>query len=609
MRFRSKIFAVLTVVGLLPLALLGFLSFSVNRAELERTSSSAQEALAQEAARGAEHWMARGVEGLRLSVSILPFGQLRAAELSAALHIPYGQLEFIDALALVDDRGRPVVPLVNQPRPGSGRPPFAAEDVPRFLAAIPVDLALQAGTALGAPYAAASGEPHVAVAIRVSANPPRVVAAQFSLRDLQQDMREIARAPVIAYLEAADGGVLASAGPPEAPRTFAGLASAAAFAHAPFSRVIAGPDGARWLASAAPVGGLGWTAVLAQPTAAALRPALRVRNYTVFWAAVALLLTGALGLLVSRSLTVPIHQLKTAARALQEGRYQEPVGNFGRDELGELAQAFGHMSREIRRRDEEIRAWNADLQKRVEEKGEELKAAQDQILRARRLAAMGSLGAGVAHEINNPLMAIAGFIALLERDGLQKQVPTLKKAQEQVQRVARIVEGMLQFTTQERAVQGRKFALAAPVRSVLQKYAPQLDQTGIELSAELDAPLREAEGDPVQIEQVVEHLVRNAIQAMPGGGRLHVSLAAVGGDSLKLVVADTGRGIAPGVRDRIFDPFFSTKDGGKGAGLGLSISHSIVEAHHGRILVDSVEGRGATFTVVLPAAAAPAHLS
>jgi signal transduction histidine kinase len=320
-------------------------------------------------------------------------------------------------------------------------------------------------------------------------------------------------------------------------------------------------------------------------------------------------LTGALGLLVSRSLTVPIHQLKISARALQEGRYQEPVGNFGRDELGELAQAFGHMSREIRRRDEEIRAWNADLQRRVEEKSEELKAAQDQILRARRLAAMGSLGAGVAHEINNPLMAIAGFVALLERDGIGKQLPTLKKAQEQVQRVARIVEGMLQFTTQERAVQGRKFALAAPVRSVLQKYAPQLDQTGIELSAELDAPVREAEGDPVQIEQVVEHLVRNAIQAMPRGGKLHVSVAAVGGDSLKLVVADTGRGIAPGVRDRIFDPFFSTKDGGKGAGLGLSISHSIVEAHHGRILVDSVEGRGATFTVVLPAAAAPAHLS
>jgi signal transduction histidine kinase len=424
-------------------------------------------------------------------------------------------------------------------------------------------------------------------------------------------MREIARPPAIAFLATAEGGLLANAGTPDAPGIFSSLTAAAGNAHAPFSRTMPGPDGTPWLASASPVGGLGWVAVIAQPAEAALGPALRVRRYTIFWAFVALVLTAGLGLIVSRSLTVPIDRLKRSARALQEGRYGEPLGEFGQDEVGELAEAFGHMTREIRRRDAEIRAWNSELQNRVEQKGAELKAAQDQILRTRRLAAIGSLGAGVAHEINNPLMALAGFLALLQRDGLQRQAPTLAKAQEQVQRVARIVEGMLQFASQERAVQGRRFALAGPVRSVLQKYEPQLRQVGIEVLAELDAPLREAEGDPIQIEQVVEHLVRNAMHAMPAGGQLRVSVGAVGGDSLKLVVADTGRGIAPGVRERIFDPFFSTKDSGfgKGAGLGLSISHSIVEAHHGRILVDSTEGRGATFTVVLPAAPAPAHLS
>src|SRR3954447_18005688 len=116
MRFRLKIFAVLTVVGLLPLALLGLLSFSVNRDELERTASATQEALAQEAARGTEHWVARGVEGLRLSVSILPFEQLRPEEIPSALHIPYAQLEVIDALALLDDRGRLAAPVVMEAR-------------------------------------------------------------------------------------------------------------------------------------------------------------------------------------------------------------------------------------------------------------------------------------------------------------------------------------------------------------------------------------------------------------------------------------------------------------------------------------------------------------
>jgi len=102
--------------------------------------------------------------------------------------------------------------------------------------------------------------------------------------------------------------------------------------------------------------------------------------------------------------------------------------------------------------------------------------------------------------------------------------------------------------------------------------------------------------------------VQNAIQAMPSGGDLKIALSGVAGDAIKLTVADSGRGIPEEMRERIFDPFFSVKDQAKGVGLGLSISHSIVEAHHGRILVDSAPGKGSTFTVLLPAAVAAAHL-
>ena len=610
MRFRSKIFAVLTVVGLLPVALLGWLSFTVNRDELERSVAGAQEALAQQEARGAEHAIARGIEGLRLSLGLLPFDQLQPEEVAAALHIPYGQLQFIEALALFDSEGNLVVPLVAEARAGSSRASLEQADAQRFVAAVPLELAAQAGTALGAPYRGPGGEAHVAVAVRVSTDPLRVVGAQFSLSELQQAMREALRPPAAAFLVTADGALLAGAGDTDALRSAASpLITAAAAAHAPSTRFLRVAPGQQWLASAAPVGGLGWAAVVAQPIDAALGPALRVRRYTVFWAGVALVLTAALGLLVSRSLTVPVDRLKRSAKALQEGRYDEPVGVESRDELGELAQAFGHMAKEIRRRDEEIRHWNAELQKRVDQRGAELKAAQDQVLRTRRLAALGSLGAGLAHEINNPLMAISGYLALLLREGDEARRVLVRKAQEQVSRVAKIIDGLLQFASQERAVQGRRFALAGPVKAVLDRYAAQLARGRIEVRAELDSPAREAEGDPVQIEQVVDHLVRNAIQAMPSGGQLEVRVADLG-DSLKLVVADTGRGIAASVRERIFDPFFSTKDGGgKGAGLGLSVSHSIVEAHHGKLFVDSVEGRGSTFTIVLPAAAAPAHLS
>jgi len=610
MRFRSKIFAVLTVVGLLPVALLGWLSFTVNRDELERSAAAAQEAIAQQEARGAEHTIARGIDGLRMSLGLLPFDQLEPQEIAAALHIPYGQLQFIDALALFDADGNLVVPLIADARPGSRRAQFEQPDTPRFFSATPLELAAQAGTALGAPYRDRGGEPHVAVAVRISANPLRVVGAQFSLRELQQAMTEALRPPAAAFLVSADGAVVAQSGGSDALQSAsAPLIAAAGAAHAPVTRIVRLPTGRQWLASAAPVGALGWAAVVAQPVESALGPALRVRRYTVFWAGVALVLTAALGILVSRGLTVPIDLLKKSARALQEGRYGEEIGVDSRDELGEFAQAFGHMAREIQRRDEEIRAWNAELQRRVEHRGAELKAAQDQVLRTRRLAALGSLGAGLAHEINNPLMALGGYLALLLRDLDDRRATLARKAQDQVARVAKIVEGLQQFASQERAVQGRRFPLAAPVRTVLERYADQLAGGGIEVRAELDAPVREAEGDPVQIEQVVDHLVRNAIQAMPRGGQLQIRVADLG-DSLKLVVSDTGRGIAASVRERIFDPFFSTKDAaGKGAGLGLSVSHSIVEAHHGKLLVDSVEGRGSTFTVVLPAAVAPAHLS
>jgi signal transduction histidine kinase len=355
---------------------------------------------------------------------------------------------------------------------------------------------------------------------------------------------------------------------------------------------------------------MGWAVAVAQPAKEAFSGAIRVRDYTVFWAAVALVLTAILGALLARGLSAPVRELSQGVRALAEGRYDQTVAVESRDELGQLADGFNHMTREIRRRDDEIRAWNSDLQQRVEHRTAELKLAQDQILRTRRLAAIGSLGAGIAHELNNPLTAVAGFISLARKQlgDSSPQSETLKQALEQTRRVSKIVSDLRQFAEQERTDGGRRFPLEQPVLSALDLYAEEMRKKRIELRRDLKPGLREAQGDPVQIQQVVAHLVQNAIAAMPEGGELRIALTDVAGDALKLTVSDSGKGIPPEMRERIFDPFFSTKDKA-GVGLGLSISHSIVEAHHGRILVDSIEGRGATFTVVLPAASAPAHLS
>ena len=351
--------------------------------------------------------------------------------------------------------------------------------------------------------------------------------------------------------------------------------------------------------------------VIAQPAAAAFRAAHRVRLYTLFWAAVSALLIAGLGFFLSRGLSEPIQKLSQAARALTEGRYDTRADVDTRDEVGEFAAAFNHMALEVKKRDDEIRAWNTELKQRVDERTAELKAAQDQILRTRRLAALGSLGAGVAHELNNPLTAVTGLLAVLRKELGQDSAhaTTIQQIQEQARRVTKIVADLRQFADQERTVLGKRFCLKGPVESALELYSEQIEQRKIRVSTDMGDRVPDAQGDPVQIQQVVAHLVQNAVQAMPSGGDLRIALSEVAGDALKLTVTDSGRGIPAEMRERIFDPFFSTKDQAAGVGLGLSISHSIVEAHHGRILVESAPGKGATFTVLLPAAAAAAHLS
>jgi two-component system, NtrC family, sensor kinase len=602
MSFRARLFAFLALTGVLPVGLLGWLSFSIHRAEVERTVSRAQLVVAAEAARNVERSVASGIDGLRLSVGALPIAQLSNAELASVLRIPYRQLAAIGAVALVGTDGKLLARPVYE-RDADKPDAFSDSDLQQLLRHAPLDLAEATGTALGVPYRGSTSTTRVPVALRLDG--ARLVAAELSLKEVATRLSQLSGA---ALLAGGDGAPLAGtdALSPEEVQ----LASAAIGSRAAAARVLHRGDGSEWLAAAAPVGAMGWAVVVEQPASAAFSGALRVRRYTVFWVAVALLLTAVLGAVLARGLSQPVRELSEGVRALAEGRYDKTVPAESRDELGQLADGFNRMAREIQRRDEEIRAWNAELQQRVEHRTAELKVAQDQILRTRRLAAIGSLGAGIAHELNNPLTAVAGLISLVRKQlgESSPQSDTLKQALEQTRRVSKIVGDLRQFAEQERTHGGRRFPLAQPVQSALDLYADQLREKRIEVRQDLKDGLREAQGDPTQIQQVVAHLLQNAIAAMPDGGELRIDLSDVGGDALKLTVTDSGRGIAPEMRERIFDPFFTTKDGTAGVGLGLSISHSIVEAHHGKLLVDSAPGRGATFTILLPAAAPAAHL-
>ncbi len=613
MSFRAKIWASMVVAGVVPLLLLGVLSYSTGRRELGGTLGRLQAQRAQDLARQAERLVADAVGNLQLAVSYIPFEDLKGEERSAALAIPYRQLPYVNALALLDARGQALSPPVYEANPGA-RPEFASHeavseaDLDLFATRIPLAAALQSGAAVGPPYRSPGRAPRVAVAVKVPRVEGWVLAAELTLAELQGRLDEIARQGEAAYLVDSTGALLTAEGVlEESEKALVGKGLAS-----PSEQVdTLTRGGATWLAAFAPVRRLGWGVVVAQPTSVAFRTLERVRDLTVLWAALAVAATLGLGVLLSRGLSRPIRALSEVARAATTGTYGPARGVEGQDEIGEFARAFNHMIEEIQRRDVEIRKWNEELQQRVDQRTAELKQAQDQILRARRLAALGSLGAGVAHEINNPLTSIIGLLTLLQRDAAPESAAgkSATTALEQARRVAKIVANLRQLSTSEHENAGKRFALSGPVTAALDSCSELARGARVAVSTDFAADVPEVLGDPPQIQQLVLHLVQNALAAMPDGGDLRVTLARVE-DAARLTVADTGRGIPAHLLERIFDPFFSNagQDTPARQGMGLSLCHAIAEGHHGRLSVESAPGRGTTFTLLLPAAPKQAHI-
>lgn len=228
---------------------------------------------------------------------------------------------------------------------------------------------------------------------------------------------------------------------------------------------------------------------------------------------------------------------------------------------------------------------------------------QQELMQQEKMAAIGMLAGGIAHEINNPLGGILAFTQLMIRDCDEGHA--MKGDLQEIERAAvrckKIVSDLLDFSRLSRP----KDRQALDVNPLLERLFPFLKMEfkswNIELIAELDPSIPKVFGSANQLQQVFLNLITNACHAMPKGGKLIVrtSLKA-DGSTVIIHVVDTGVGIPKANMNKIFDPFFTTKEPGKGTGLGLSVSYRIVKEHNGTIVVDSVEGKGTTFTVSLP---------
>lgn len=247
------------------------------------------------------------------------------------------------------------------------------------------------------------------------------------------------------------------------------------------------------------------------------------------------------------------------------------------------------------------------LREEVEKREQELRAMHAQLLQAAKLASLGQLASGIAHELNNPLNNIALFVGNA-LDGLEKRALDLERitgnliaATEQVRRAAKIITHLRSFARSTSPSERQRLSLNEVITSAVSLMKEPLRLQDVRVELVLHEPSPMIEGNGLQLEQVFVNLLTNAADAMEGVPEKILTITStVTAELVEVQVKDTGRGILPELLPSIFDPFFTTKPVGRGTGLGLSISYGIVKAHQGRITVESLVGKGTTFLIQLP---------
>jgi two-component system NtrC family sensor kinase len=293
---------------------------------------------------------------------------------------------------------------------------------------------------------------------------------------------------------------------------------------------------------------------------------------------------------LAESISRPVRALAGASEAVARGDFTGTVPIQSDDEIAALGRTFNAMAQSLHERDELLK-----------------QRTRMQLTRSERLAAVGRLAAGVAHEINNPLTGVLTFSHLLLKESPEnsRQREDLQTIIEATTRCRDIIRALLNFSRQNEPHK-RLSNLNDVLGEALNLTRNQAHLHRVTVTQTLDAALPHIVIDPFQVQEVAVNIILNAIDAMPEGGSLAVSTQLTDGGRgpwAEFRIIDTGTGIPPEIIDRIFDPFFTTKPPGKGTGLGLAISYGIVTEHGGEIGVTSEPGKGTAVTVRLPVTA------
>ncbi len=303
----------------------------------------------------------------------------------------------------------------------------------------------------------------------------------------------------------------------------------------------------------------------------------------------------------------PLDRLTYSAEALQAGGEHVLVTERGSAEAARLARAFNEMA--IMLRAERTRL--VDRLAELERTTEELKSKEQQLIHGEKLASIGRLAAGVAHEIGNPLAAVLGLVELLREGGLSESETSefLVRIQRETERINRIIRDLLDFARHD--VDNDAPLQTADLHDVIADAVnlvrPQKESRAVAIDVAIDPATRRVQGPQHRLTQVVLNLVLNALDALDGKGRIAIRVEPAPDEKyLRLVVEDDGPGIAADMLDKLFDPFTTSKPAGEGTGLGLAVSHAIIDGLGGTIVAVNRPEGGARFEVRLRKAAAPA---
>ncbi|WP_242515591.1 sensor histidine kinase [Sorangium cellulosum] len=367
--------------------------------------------------------------------------------------------------------------------------------------------------------------------------------------------------------------------------------------------------------AAAPPGrapAVGSVAVLVSTDPSTVPAAPLVRIVALYTGVVALALLVFAYFSMTRLVVRPIDALSQAARRVAGGARDLEVPRAGARELAELGASLALMTGRLRADEESLRAKIAE----VERYATDLKSAQERLVRSERLASVGRLAAGLAHEIGNPIAAVLGFQELLLAGGLTKaeERDFLERMKRETERIHKILRDLLDFARPAargarapggagQAGQEPTGSVAEALEDVVSLVAPQKVFRGVELARDVAPDVPPVPLSHERLVQVLLNLLLNAADAVPrAGGRITVRAARGAGGGARIEVEDNGPGIAEEVRDTLFEPFITTKEVGEGTGLGLAVCRGLVEAAGGSIGVERGADGGARFVVLLPGA-------